>query len=62
MKKYDRYLTRGYLVGACLRALEDKTLRPRLLTWIANNEEELAALDGRVPLYAVARTGTRRNR
>ena len=45
MKKYDRYLTRGYLVGACRRALEDKALRPRILSWIADTEEELAALD-----------------
>ncbi len=45
MKKYDRFLTRGYLRGALQRAGEDKVLRPRIIGWIANNEDEIQAMD-----------------
>ncbi len=41
MKKYDRFLTRGYLMAALHRALRDKPLATKLLGWIGASEDEL---------------------
>ena len=45
MKKYDRFLTRDYLMAALHRALRDKQLAARLLGWIGASEDELEMVD-----------------
>ena len=45
MKKYDRFLTRDYLMAALHRALRDKQLAAKLLGWIGASEDELEMVD-----------------
>ena len=45
MKKYDRFLTRDYLMAALHRALRDKQLAAKLLGWIGASEDELDMVD-----------------
>ena len=45
MKKYDRFLTRAYLMAALHRALRDKKLAAKLLGWIGASEDELEMVD-----------------
>lgn len=45
MKKYDRFLTRDYLMAALHRALRDKKLAAKLLGWIGAAEDELEMVD-----------------
>ena len=45
MKKYDRFLTRGYLMAALHRALRDKPLAAKVLAWIGASEDELEMVD-----------------
>lgn len=45
MKKYDRFLTRDYLMAALHRALRDKQLAAKLLGWIGASEDELERAD-----------------
>ena len=41
MNEYDRFLARRYLLGALKRALEERSLRPGLIGWIATDQNEL---------------------
>ena len=45
MKKYDRFLTRRYLMNALQTALRDKALRSKLVGQIGCSEEQLEAVD-----------------
>ena len=45
MKKYDRFVTRDYLMAALHRALRDKQLGSKLLGWIGSSEDELETMD-----------------
>ena len=45
MKKYDRFVTRGYLRHALNSAAGDKHLRQVLIGWIGDSEEELRDMD-----------------
>lgn len=45
MNKYDRFLTRDYLMAALHRALRDKQLAAKLLGWIGASEDELEMVD-----------------
>ena len=45
MKKYDRFLTRDYLMAALHRALRDKKLGSKLLSWIGSSDDELETMD-----------------
>ncbi len=45
MKKYDRFLTRDYLMAALHGALRDKKLAAKLLGWIGASEDELETVD-----------------
>lgn len=45
MKKYDRFLTRRYLMNALQSGLRDKALRSKLVERIGCSEEELEAID-----------------
>ena len=45
MKKYDRFVTRRYLINALRRGLADTVLRPKIVEWIGRSEDELAAID-----------------
>ncbi|MCY4430023.1 MAG: AAA family ATPase [Rhodospirillales bacterium] len=45
MKKFDRFLTRRYLMTALRRALGDKQLASKLLGWIGTREDKLETMD-----------------
>ena len=44
MQQYDRFLARRYVLSALRRAVEQKSVRPTVVAWIASNFDELGAI------------------